>query len=68
MNVLCNKSLLISYQRGLPYVDVKEINHSTLDCYEMLGCINRSDGQNMEKNTHKLLCCMFFSAIIYGNI
>ena len=35
--MFCAVALLLSYQRGLAYVDVKEVQHCVQSCREMLG-------------------------------
>jgi MSHA biogenesis protein MshM len=36
INIVCCKALLLSYQRGMPYVDLKEVQYAISDCFEIL--------------------------------
>ncbi len=50
VNVLSSKSLLIAYQRGLPYVDVNEVQSSIADCHEMLFSADSSNNSEISRS------------------
>jgi MSHA biogenesis protein MshM len=46
VNILCSKSLLLSYQKGLDKVDAGEIKHSIKESYEALIAIQKNKCKN----------------------
>ena len=70
INVLCSKSLLISYQRGLPYVDVNEVQDSLNDCGELLYNSNNNSSNTFSQNIFVsiILCSVVVLLAIAYNI
>jgi len=66
INVLCAKALLLSYQRGLPYVDAKEISSCMHSCREML--TGQARGNNTGSGFNRLIYAMliFFVGLCSG--
>lgn len=61
VNVLSSKSLLIAYQRGLPYVDVNEVQSSIVDCHEMLFSASKN---NTSEVSQSIIWSIFMCSIL----
>jgi len=72
VNILCGKALLLSYQRGLPYVDINEIQHCMKSCQEMLAmqCVPKRTSIILTRMIRAL--CIFFIGVccgfVYNNV
>ncbi|MBT4884685.1 MAG: AAA family ATPase [Legionellales bacterium] len=64
INVLCSKSLILSYQRGLPYVDVAEINHCLSECCEIVPLSKQKYARQERPFSFILVGMVFFIGVL----
>ena len=64
INLLCSKSLILAYQRGLPYVDISEINHCLADCCETVPVYGKNHARQYGMFSFILVTMVFLVGVL----